>query len=52
MTDNSYGKQQLYSYLIDYYIGITQILLGPGAAMSGGSPHPGMAPGMVPLPSR
>ncbi|EFX69667.1 hypothetical protein DAPPUDRAFT_62022 [Daphnia pulex] len=27
-----------------------QILLGPGAAMSGGSPHPGMAP--VPSPIR
>jgi hypothetical protein len=33
-------------------LSISKILLGPGAAMSGGSPHPGMAPGMVPSPPR
>jgi hypothetical protein len=38
-------------YLIDIDITeIQKILLGPGAAMSGGSPHPGMAP--VPSPIR
>lgn len=51
-TTGKFVKNTIYTlYPIDIDITeISKILLGPGAAMSGGSPHPGMAP--VPSPIR